>query len=168
MFDKNLIVRQAGTSVVRVLPELTSQNCRIDSVLEIIRPSGISFNFRSILSFINTVFVLRTRASKTKKGSNESDRAEHTRMRLKGQMLHCAESDLIVFLCSPSVVNLDDLNRRGLYLSDIPLHDATRDLVLLSEQFEAEYKLTKNLEILTDKLQQTYKDLEDEKKKSDR
>ena len=57
---------------------------------------------------------------------------------------------------------------QGLRLSDIPLHDATRDLVLMSEHFEAEYKLTKKLEILTDQLQQTYKQLEDEKKKTDR
>lgn len=35
---------------------------------------------------------------------------------------------------------------------------------MLSEQFEAEYKLTRNLEILTDKLQQTYRELECEKK----
>jgi guanylate cyclase soluble subunit beta len=52
-------------------------------------------------------------------------------------------------------------------LSDIPLHDATRDLVLLSEQFEAEYKLTRDLEILTDKLQQTHRELENEKQKTD-
>jgi len=58
--------------------------------------------------------------------------------------------------------------RRGLYISDIPLHDATRDLVLLSEQFEAEYKLTRNLEILTDKLQSTYRELDGEKQKTDR
>lgn len=90
------------------------------------------------------------------------------RMRLKGQMIYVPETDLVLFLCSPSVLNLDDLNRRGLFLSDIPLHDATRDLILLSEQFEAEYKLTKNLEILTDKLQQTYRELEDEKRKTDR
>jgi guanylate cyclase soluble subunit beta len=89
-------------------------------------------------------------------------------MRLKGQMLYVKEADSMLFLCSPSVLNLGDLNRRGLYLSDIPLHDATRDLVLLSEQFEAEYKLTKNLEVLTDKLQSTYRELEDEKKKTDR
>lgn len=57
--------------------------------------------------------------------------------------------------------------RRGLYISDIPLHDATRDLVLMSEQFEADYKLTRNLEILTDKLQQTYRELDTEKKKTD-
>ena len=40
--------------------------------------------------------------------------------------------------------------------------------MLLSEKFEAEYKLTKNLEILTDKLQQTFRDLEREKQKTDR
>lgn len=49
----------------------------------------------------------------------------------------------------------------------MPIHDATRDLVLLSEKFEAEYKLTQNLEILTDKLQQTYRELESEKQKTD-
>lgn len=58
--------------------------------------------------------------------------------------------------------------RRGLYLSDVPLHDATRDLVLMSEQFEADYKLTRNLELLTDKLQQTYRELDGEKQKTDR
>lgn len=71
-------------------------------------------------------------------------------------------------LSPPSVMNLDDLTRRGLYLSDIPLHDATRDLVLLGEQFREEYKLTQELEILTDRLQHTLRALEDEKKKTDR
>lgn len=58
--------------------------------------------------------------------------------------------------------------RKGLYISDVPIHDATRDLVLLSEKFEAGYKLTRNLEVLTDKLQQTYRELESEKQKTDR
>lgn len=58
--------------------------------------------------------------------------------------------------------------RKGLFISDVPLHDATRDLVLLSEKFEAEYKLTRNLEILTDKLQQTFRELDSEKQKTDR
>ena len=53
-------------------------------------------------------------------------------------------------------------------MSDVPLHDATRDLVLMSEQFEADYKLTRNLELLTDKLQQTYRELDSEKQKTDR
>ena len=63
---------------------------------------------------------------------------------------------------------MSTIRRRGLYLSDIPIHDATQDLVLRSENFQAEYKLTRDLEVLTDKLQQTYRDLESEKKKTDR
>ncbi|RWS05575.1 guanylate cyclase soluble subunit beta-1-like protein, partial [Dinothrombium tinctorium] len=154
------------TSVARVLPALTHSNCLVTNVFDMIRPH-MEFSFNNILSHINTVFVLRTKCvNKGSEGINS--KSEHSRMRLKGQMLHIQETDLMLFLCSPSVLNLDDLNRRGLYLSDIPLHDATRDLVLLSEQFEAEYKLTKNLEILTDKLQQTYRELEEEKKKTDR
>ncbi|CAG2171458.1 unnamed protein product, partial [Oppiella nova] len=172
VFDKKLVVRQAGISVARVLPALTQANCLVTDVLDMIRPH-MEFTFNNILSHINTVFVLRTKASNSSIDANTELAKEHTRygtgrMRLKGQMLYVAETDLVLFLCSPSVLNLDDLNRRGLYLSDIPLHDATRDLVLLSEQFEAEYKLTKNLEILTDKLQHTYRELEDEKKKTDR
>lgn len=79
-----------------------------------------------------------------------------------------AATDTNQCLCFSSVMNLDDLTRRGLYLSDIPLHDATRDLVLLGEQFREEYKLTQELEILTDRLQHTLRALEDEKKKTDR
>lgn len=107
----------------------------------------------------------------------------------QGEMIHVPENGLMLFLGSPSVLNLEDLTRcdklnwwlvainqlrwyswryrRGLYLSDIPLHDATRDLVLLSEQFEAEYKLTRDLEMLTDQLQQTKVELEREKQKTD-
>ena len=82
-------------------------------------------------------------------------------------MMYVFESDSMLFLCSPCVANLDDLTRRGLYISDIPLHDATRDLVMLSQQFEEEYKMTQKLEILTDQLQLTHKQLEGEKQKTD-
>ena len=89
-------------------------------------------------------------------------------MRIKGQMIYLEESACIIFFCSPSVSSLDDLSQRGLYLSDIPLHDATRDLVFLSEKFHVEYKLAQKLEILTEELSRTYKEVEDEKKKTDR
>ena len=89
-------------------------------------------------------------------------------MCLKGQMCYIPETDKILFLCSPSVGCLEDLNEGGLYLSDIPIHDSTRDLVLLSEQFRAEYELTQKLEVMNDKLQQTYRELEIEKQLTDK
>ncbi|XP_054746814.1 guanylate cyclase soluble subunit beta-1 isoform X2 [Anastrepha obliqua] len=159
MFDRQMKIVQAGKSVSRVIPRVAVENCSILEVLEAIRPH-LQLSFENILSHINTIYVLQTR---------QGAMGKHERyLRLKGQMMYIPESDRMLFQCYPSVMNLDDLTKKGLYISDVPLHDATRDLVLLSEKFEAEYKLTKNLELLTDKLQQTYRDLESEKQKTDR
>ncbi|XP_071452602.1 guanylate cyclase soluble subunit beta-1 [Hetaerina americana] len=191
LFDRELRVVQAGATVSRILPDVTEPDCKVTDVLEMVRPH-LDLTFEHVLSHIDTVFVLRTRegaigrrrraASGVGEGSDGSAAEDKGRrpdgdeggeaqqppsIRLKGQMLFIPESNLIAFLCYPSVMNLDDLARRGLYISDVPLHDATRDLVLLSEQFEAEYKLTTDLEVLTDKLQQTYRELEREKMKTD-
>ncbi|KAL7028069.1 hypothetical protein ACKWTF_005710 [Chironomus riparius] len=158
MFNRQMNIVQAGKSVLRVIPKIAEENCNLLDILEPIRPH-IQLSFRTILSHITTIYVLKTKPGMML----EKDMF----MRLKGQMMYIQESDLIMFQCYPSVLNLDDLTKKGLCISDVPLHDATRDLVLLSEQFEAEYKLTRNLEILTDKLQQTYRELECEKKMTD-
>lgn len=98
---------------------------------------------------------------------HDSDFNEVVSLRLKGQMVYIAESESMLFLCSPSLGNLDDLRALGLYLSDIPIHDATKDLILLSEQFKAEYALTQELEILNDKLRQTHNALAEKKQLTD-
>ncbi|ALC48032.1 Gycbeta100B [Drosophila busckii] len=161
MFDRQMKVVQAGKAVSRVIPRVAEENCSLIEVVEAIRPH-LQLTFENILSHINTIYVLQTRQGAM------SSRLEQRFLRLKGQMMYIPETDRILFQCYPSVMNLDDLTKKGLYISDVPLHDAARDLVLLSEKFEAEYKLTKNLEMLTDKLQQTFRDLESEKQKTDR
>ncbi|KAL9894293.1 guanylate cyclase soluble subunit beta-1-like isoform 2-T5 [Glossina fuscipes fuscipes] len=159
MFDRQMKIVQAGKSVSRVIPRVADENCSLLEVLEAIRPH-LQLTFENVLAHINTIYVLQTR---------QGAMGKHERyLRLKGQMMYLPETERILFQCYPSVMNLDDLAKKGLYISDVPLHDATRDLVLLSEKFEAEYKLTKNLEMLTDKLQQTFRDLESEKQKTDR
>uniref|UniRef100_A0A8D8X7X9 Guanylate cyclase soluble subunit beta-1 n=1 Tax=Cacopsylla melanoneura TaxID=428564 RepID=A0A8D8X7X9_9HEMI len=163
-FDRNLIIGQVGSALSRVIPCLTElSEVTLTYILDPVRPH-LDLTFDNILAHINTVYVLKTKPGIMQTGAEE----DYSTLRLKGQMLYVPESDLMMFLCYPSVVNLDDLTRRGLFISDIPLHDATRDLVLMSEQFEADYKLTRNLEFLTDKLQQTYRELEGEKQKTDR
>ncbi|XP_034250130.1 guanylate cyclase soluble subunit beta-1 [Thrips palmi] len=165
MFTRDLTVVQTGHAVSRVIPALRKEGCLLTDVLEPVRPH-LDLTFENILAHINTVYVLKTRPGAL--DAEPDTPPEFTYLRLKGQMMYVPENDSVIFLSYPSVVNLDDLTRRGLFISDIPLHDATRDLVLMSEQFEADYKLTRNLEILTDKLQQTYRELEGEKQKTDR
>ena len=61
-------------------------------------------------------------------------------MDVKGQMIHLPESDRMLFLGSPSVEKLDELIAKGLYISDLPIHDATRDVILVGEQTKAQVK----------------------------
>lgn len=177
MFDRDLRITQAGSSVSRIVVGLSVDNeANMTEIFELFRPQ-MAFNFDTILAHINTVFVLKTREgkiippvdSKLEEGETKqcSVCGDALSLRLKGQMIYIAESESMLFLCSPSVGNLDDLRDLGLFLSDIPLHDATKDLILLSEQFKAEYVLTQQLEILTDKLRQTHKALEEKKQLTD-
>lgn len=87
-------------------------------------------------------------------------------MEIKGQMIHVPESNSILFLGSPCVDKLDELMGRGLHLSDIPIHDATRDVILVGEQAKAQDGLKKRMDKLKATLECTHQALEEEKKKT--
>uniref|UniRef100_A0A8D2PEB3 guanylate cyclase n=1 Tax=Zosterops lateralis melanops TaxID=1220523 RepID=A0A8D2PEB3_ZOSLA len=87
-------------------------------------------------------------------------------MFLLGQMIHVPESNSILFLGSPCVDKLDELMGRGLHLSDIPIHDATRDVILVGEQAKAQDGLKKRMDKLKATLECTHQALEEEKKKT--
>lgn len=53
-------------------------------------------------------------------------------------MVHCPESDSLLFIGSPFIDGLEGLTGSGLFISDIPLHDATRDVILVGEQARAQ------------------------------
>ncbi|XKL66633.1 hypothetical protein PGB90_010053 [Kerria lacca] len=61
-------------------------------------------------------------------------------LQIKGQMVNCGESDSLLFLGAPALDGLESLTSRGLFISDIPLHDATRDVILVGEQARAQFK----------------------------
>lgn len=176
MFDREMVITQTGVAISRVMPSTNDPDTKIVDLLQIVRPQMGQFTMDNILAHLNTVYVLRTKSGGLgchqglpgDSSALSQDPEKRFQLRLKGQMIHLSEYDCILYLCSPCLVNIDDMMKRGLYMSDIPLHDATRDLVLLSEHFDAEYKLTQKLEILTDQLQHTYRELEEEKKKTDR
>lgn len=73
---------------------------------EQVRPH-LEFTFANILSHINTIYVLKTRPDVM----CVDTQPEYRSLRLKGQMLYVPETDLVIFLCYPSVMNLDDLTR---------------------------------------------------------
>jgi len=101
---------------------------------------------------------------------------------LKGQMVPVAlpaaagggEQRGLLYLASPRCSNLHDMQSQHLFLSDIPLHDMSRDFILLAEQRQAEADLKEKFERLTvemkaanEKLARTTRWLEEEKARAD-
>jgi guanylate cyclase/guanylate cyclase soluble subunit beta len=62
--------------------------------------------------------------------------------------------DLIIYIASPYVTSVNELNQYGLCLSAFPLYDATRDLILMNQQHlsDAEDRFELIYELLTDVL----------------
>ena len=87
-------------------------------------------------------------------------------MDLKGQMIFMSEMNAILFLGSPCVDKLDELMGHGLYLSDIPIHNALRDVVLVGEQTKAQDGLKKRLGKAMAALELAHQALEEEKRRT--
>ena len=165
MFDRELRIVQTGFSITRVVPELQDQTSSFADIFSVVRPS-VDVTFDGIVARANTVFVVRVRgrtaasSSRATLGdefplgrcrcnstSEDPEVIDGRQIRLKGEMIYVEETDNVLFLCSPCVTGLRDLSRSGLSLADVPIHDSTRDLFLLSEQFRAEYELTQRLQV---------------------
>lgn len=159
IFNRNFEIVQMGSALVRVLGgSLLNGNNRLSDYFQLVRPD-IEWSFRSIQAQCNSSFLLHLNKA-------VSDKIQRV-INLTGQMIHMPESECILYVGSPVVENLDHLQKQGLYISDIPIHDATRDLILVSEQSKAQGGLKKRLQSLKAKVQETSAELEHEKKKTE-
>lgn len=119
LFDNEMVIYQAGISLLRVLPSIKVGETKVEEVFECIRPH-ISLTFDNILQFINKVYVVKTKeglldsATLTTVSEDDVGTLDFPTMRFRGQMMYLPECDSIMFLCSPSVLNLDGLNEIGI------------------------------------------------------
>ena len=60
---------------------------------------------------------------------------------LLGQIIYLAEQKQMIFIGSPRLSSLNELEEKNMHLSDIPLYDVTRELVLLNQQRIAEIEI---------------------------
>ena len=161
VFNRQLEILQCGATLSVLLSGALQKDASVAAHFAIDHPL-IRFTFDAIISHINTYFVLRMRSNSATKFVLRRD-AEP--LSLRGQMVYLRESDSLLFLCSPRVRQLHDLQRAGLYLSDIPLHDATRGLLMIGQAAESEFINSVHLEELIVDLQSVQKSLEEEKQR---
>ncbi|KAK6172883.1 hypothetical protein SNE40_016454 [Patella caerulea] len=160
IFDDQLNIIQLGTALLKMIgPHIAAHGRHIATYFEIGRPQ-VKMSFSAILSRVNSSFILRTKSLST------SSRNVVQNMELKGQMLHLQETNALLYLGSPSVEKLDELIGKGIYISDIPIHDATRDVILVGEQTKAQDGLKKRMVSLKQSIELATKAVEEEKKKN--
>ncbi len=113
-FDRNMMLVQVGPSLAHVSPSI-EVGSSVPEWFTLERPS-ISFDFESACDHPGLVFLL---ACSPAEG-----------LVLRGQMIHDADADVVFFLGSPKVSNLEQLTSFGLSLSDLAPHDALGDLLI--------------------------------------
>ncbi|XP_051874564.1 guanylate cyclase soluble subunit beta-2-like [Pristis pectinata] len=161
VFNQELRVKQAGTSIQKIVPGLQTMDIQLDAYFTIVHPE-VTFKISSIQKFINSPFLLRTKREMMPESWKHRPMLE-----LRGQMVWMEHFQCMLYLCSPLLRSLQELEERHMHISDIASHDVTRDLILLNQQRLAEMELSNQLERKKEELRILSKHLEEEKKKTE-
>lgn len=112
--DRSMRVVQMGAALRRVCPAL-EDGLPIGQAFRFERPA-VEVDFEAIKAQARSVFLL--------------EGIGHP-LKLKGQMLHVDESDLLLFLGSPWITNMEALGQLGISLDDFAIHDQVVDCLFL-------------------------------------
>ncbi|XP_069071535.1 guanylate cyclase soluble subunit beta-2-like [Pleurodeles waltl] len=161
VFDEELRVKQSGVSIQRIVPGVQTMGIRLDQYFDIVHPE-VTFTISSVRKFINSQFVFRTKREMMPESWKNRPMLE-----LRGQMMWMETFQCMLYLCSPLLRTLHELEERQMHISDIAPHDVTRDLILLNQQRLAEMELSNQLERKKEELRILSKHLEAERKKTE-
>ena len=163
MNDK-LEITQLGDSLNRLLEQhIPKHGHHVKTYFKLNEPA-IDFSVPAIRKNLNTSFVMSLRKEfvdddndqQLSTNNNESSAS----LVLKGQISFLESSRSLWFIGSPKVDYLQHFNgHSNLYLSDIPLHDVTREVLLVGEQKHSVETLKTQLQIMTNRLKETSKEL---------
>ncbi|EEC13610.1 adenylate and guanylate cyclase, putative [Ixodes scapularis] len=157
MCDRQLRLTQLGRGLARIFG---GRGSAVPSLFVFLEPELLEMRFDHVVAATNLPFLLQVR----------DDAIKHQRykgMEVKGQMVHCPESETLLFLGSPVVDGgLSAMLRRGLYISDVPVHDATRDILLVEEQARAQDGLKRRMDKIRSSIQEANLAVEEERQKN--
>jgi guanylate cyclase soluble subunit alpha len=162
IMDQNLELLQIGKGFSKVFKNYMATNDRLATkYFRFKRPLGLSLNFREIVRRTNTPFLISLRAPPSRPEAFFAKGLE-----IKGQMVFCPESNTLLFMGSPFLDGLEGLTCNGLFISDIPLHDATREVILVGEQARAQDGLRRRMDKLKNSIEEGNAAVTKERKKN--
>ncbi len=111
-FDKSLIITETGKGFKKILPLLKGSS--FQKCFKLKRPFSTKYNFDSVLEYSRQIFIIE---------SLEKN------ILFRGQIIYLADKQSIMFIGSPWVTNVEDMEKKGLFVTDFALHDATPDML---------------------------------------
>ena len=162
IFDYNLVIKFMGVSFSRLISNYNPQT-KLTDCFTIERPAIPAFTYQHIRSRAHNQFVLQTCKTAI------PTQAHGKSLQFRGQMIPTSSSpcSMILFIASPRVQNIEELQEQGLYLSDIPVHDVTREMILLHHQLKAEMNSVTKLEVMRRRLEEEKDRVQKERERAD-
>ncbi|VDO30310.1 unnamed protein product [Onchocerca flexuosa] len=163
--DRNCTLIQCGKGFYQhISMELLAPGTSLDHVFNIIWPQ-ISFDFDKIHNFINAVFVLQLKTvMKNKQLNNIRTKGNQPKnLKLKGQMIILEQKNRLLFIGSPDLNTISELFESGIRLEAMPLHDFTRDLILLNQQRLSNIERNMQLQATSTEMEKQTRDMKCER-----
>jgi signal transduction histidine kinase/DNA-binding response OmpR family regulator len=113
LFNAELVILEAGESLKKILPDIVGHD--FQQVFKFKRPFSILYTMHSIKLFAKQIFIIES--------------VVEPKFTLKGQIIYLESSDCCMFIGSPWISNLQDLENLHLHIHDFALHDATPDFL---------------------------------------
>ena len=149
MVDRSMCVVQVGHALARIMRNFRLKYDTFADRFELVAPP-LDPDFDKLCQWQHLPVTVRYTRNKTRRDVTDSGSlsrcyshptkgrlpAQTGDVMLHGQMTYIEESGHLLFLLSPHAQSIAELTRQGFFFSDIPLHDATRDLLLLNEQLQ--------------------------------
>jgi len=145
ILDKNLNFVMVGERVRAMFPRIY-QGSSFRHHFAVERPSlPERVSLELIQEYANVCFLVHSRTGK------------HIRLRGSMEIMNTHNDTIVLFLCSPRILSIENMIDAETHLTDIPLHDAARDLVLVSEHMSGKAKMMLQLEKMQAQLIQEQK-----------
>ncbi|ETN68594.1 heme NO binding associated [Necator americanus] len=168
-FNKQMVVEHVGKHLCQEYGLADKKMLKVTELVQLIQPADIQqLTPKSIMTYLNTLFIFQLKHHcKRNEIEKDSSEAFQQPLCLKGQMMPINGGNSIIFLCSPHVTSVRDILNLKLFISDMPMHDATRDLVMLNQSRICQMELNKRLEETVRKLKGLAEELAKKKQQTE-
>jgi PAS domain S-box-containing protein len=127
-FDRDLKIISAGKGIEKIAPNIVGSD--FSKLFQFKRPFSTLYEFDSIIKYTKQIFLL---------DSVDSE------LILRGQIIHVEQSEELIFIGSPWITRVNDLEKYGLLITDFALNDTTPDLLHVFQAQEIAIKEIKQL-----------------------